>query len=369
MKAQKIIKKLTVTELQILHRAEGKYQLTLREPRTWDKTESVLTLTAQDMVRFGLEPCEELLGATLAVSLEAVPYSRKTKSPDIVYISSLSRQTEVQHHYAMTPPDKLERRICQLKAETPRPAGSLVMLPSTYYRLSVRLSEGEYRRLHSLPASAALLLGLQRVDGNLRDVTLTWRATLDDHRVFPKEYAKKMTRLIRGMLAYFETDVDVVGHYCGIDTDVAHESAGKRTRTWQREYLALDALSPRRWEAPFSRSVARIDAVLKKRYNHRLPSGAIREFYDKIETSTWESKHRHPVEEASVGLQAKYVFRQRHHLPCLTVEARSIDGNRKACEAVCETLSREASALFGARFDHVSLSCEEMINRHEKEIS
>src|SRR5438132_1941120 len=349
MKAQKIIKQLTVTGLQMVHRVEGKYQLTLSEPRTWDKAESVLTLTAQDMGRFGLDPSEELLGATLAVSLEAVPYSRKTKSPDTVYISGLSRQTEVQHHYAMIPREKLERHICQLKAETPTPGGTLVVLPSTNDRLNLCMSEGEYRLLRSLPASSALLVGLQRVDGNFRDLTLTWRATLDDHRVFPKDYARQMTRLIRAMLGYFDNDVDVVGHYCGIETDVAREQGGKRTRTWQREYLALDPLSPRRWEAAFSKSVAGIDALLKKRYKHRLPSSAVREFYDNIETSTWESKRRHPVEEASVGLQAKYVFRQQHHLPCLTVEARSINGNRQACEAVCETLSREASALFGVR--------------------
>jgi hypothetical protein len=221
------------------------------------------------------------------------------------------------------------------------------------------LTEGEYRRLRSLPASSALLVGLRRVDGEFRDVVLTWRATLDDHRVFPKDYAARMVPLVRAMLASFEGDVDVVGHYCGLETEGA-ERSNDRTRTWQREYFALDPLSPRRWEAAFSKSIARIDAVLKERYHNRLPSGAVREFYDNVETSAWTSKQWHPVEEASVGLQAKYVFRERHHLPCLTVEARSTVGNRKACEAVCETLSREASALFGVRFDHVSLSCEEI---------
>jgi hypothetical protein len=197
------------------------------------------------------------------------------------------------------------------------------------------------------------------VDGNLRDVALTWRATLDDHRVFPKDYAARMVPLIRAMLAYFDGDVDRVGHYCGLETE-GDERANDRTRTWQREYFAVDAHVPRRWEAAFSSSVARIDAILKERYHNRLPSSTVREFYDNVETSTWESKQWHPVEEASVGLQAKYVFRKQHHLPCLTVEARSTVGNRKACEAVCETLSREASALFGVRFDHVSLSCEEI---------
>jgi hypothetical protein len=358
MTMKKLIKPLTVTRLEMVHRAEGKYRLTLTEPRTWGATESVLTLTAHDMVRFGLDPGEELLGSTLAVTLEAVPYPRKTTSPDAVCITGVSRSTQVQHHYAMFPPDKSERHTYRLEAKTPVDGGSLVVLPSTYYELDLRLTEGEYRRLRSLPASTALLVTLRRVDGNFRDVVLTWRATLDDDRVFPKDYAPRMVLLIRAMLAYFDGDVDRVGHYCGLETE--GERANKRTRTWQREYFAVDAHVPRRWEAAFSRSVARIDAILKERYNNRLPSSAVREFYDNVETSAWESKQWHPVEEASVGLQAKYVFQKQHHLPCLTVEARSTVGNRKACEAVCETLSREASALFGVRFDHVSLSREEI---------
>lgn len=178
---KKIIKPLTVTRLEMLHRAQGKYRLTLTEPGTGGETESVLTLTAHDMVRFGLDPGEALLGATVAVTLEAVPYSRQPPSPDSVRITSLSRLTQVHHHYSMIPPDKRERHICRLEAKTPVSGGSLVVLPSTYYQLNLRLTEGEYRRLRSLPASSALLVGLRRVDRNFRDVVLTWRATLDDH--------------------------------------------------------------------------------------------------------------------------------------------------------------------------------------------
>ena len=35
-------------------------------------------------------------------------------------------------------------------------------------------------------------------------------------------------------------------------------------------------------------------------------------------------------------------------------------GNRKACQAACEALSREAATLFGVRFDHTSLDIEEI---------
>jgi hypothetical protein len=63
----------------------------------------------------------------------------------------------------------------------------------------------------------------------------------------------------------------------------------------------------------------------------------------------------------AVGLQAKYVFREGYHLPSIVIEARSVAGNGKACQAACEALCREAAALFGVRFDHISTEIEEMV--------
>jgi hypothetical protein len=190
---------------------------------------------------------------------------------------------------------------------------------------------------------------------------LTCRGTLDDPRVFPQDYAALMIPLARAMIAYFDGDVDVVGHYCGLEIEEEGERHPRLgTRTWRREYFAVDSLSLDDWEAAFSDSVARIDVILKERYDNRLPMGTVHEFYDNIETSTWESKKPYPVEELSVGLEAKYIFRERHHLPSISIEARSVDGNRKACQAACEALSREAAMLFGVRFDHLSLEVEEL---------
>ena len=111
--------------------------------------------------------------------------------------------------------------------------------------------------------------------------------------------------------------------------------------------------------------MARIDAVLKERYDNQLPMETVREFYDNIETSAWESKKSYPVEELAVGLQAKYVFREGCHLPAIVIEARSVVGNRKACQAACGALCREAAALFGVRFDHTSLEIEELAREAE----
>lgn len=85
------------------------------------------------MIRFGLDPGEELVEATLEVRLKAVPYSREScvsrTSPDTVLIARLTRSTEVRQHYGLIPPDKAERRTFRLEAETPVPGGTLVALP------------------------------------------------------------------------------------------------------------------------------------------------------------------------------------------------------------------------------------------------
>lgn len=203
-----------------------------------------------------------------------------------------------------------------------------------------------------------------------RDVVLTWRGTLEAPRIFPADYAARMIPLARAMIAYFDGDVDVVGHYCGLEIEIEEErerlgddSLG--TRVWRREYFAVDPLSPDDWEAPFAASVTQIDALLAERYGNRLPMGSVHEFYDHLETSVWESKKRHPIEELLVGLQARYVFREGCHLPSIVIEARSVGGNRKACQAACEALSREAVASFGVRFRHISLAVEEMRDEPE----
>lgn len=42
-------------------------------------------------------------------------------------------------------------------------------------------------------------------------------------------------------------------------------------------------------------------------------------------------------------------------------------GNRKACQAACEKLNMEATSLFDARFDHLSLAVEEVMSKSESE--
>lgn len=358
-----ITKQLTITRLEMRHRMEGRYLLKLTQPGAWPGAESSLTLTEEDMIRFGLDPGEDLLGATLEVTLKAIPYTPETRSPDTVLITHLVRTVEVQQHYTFIPPSKAERRTCRLEAKTPVHGGSLVILPPTYYELNLLLIEGEYRRLQGLPAGTALELRLRQAGRHFRDVVLKYRGTLDDPRVFPQDYASRMIPLARGMLAYFGGDVDLVGHYCGLEIEEERERPGEDprlgSRTWRREYFSVDPLSPKKWEKAFEKSVARVDTILEERYDNHLPFGDVHEFYDNIETSTWESKQRHLIEELSVGLEAKYVSRERYHLPSIVIEARSVAGNRKACQAACEALSRDATALFGVRFDHLSLAIEE----------
>lgn len=359
-----ITRQLTITRLEIRHRMESRYLLELAETVAWPEVKSTLEMTEGDMIRFGLDPGEELVGATLELALAAVPFAWETRSPDTVLITRLARFSEVQHHYGLTSPDKSERRTWRLEAKTPVPGGTLVIMPSTYYELNLSLAEGEYRRLQGLPAGAALQMRLRQAGRPFRDVVLTYRGTLDDPRVFPQDYTPRMISLARAMIAYFDGDVDVVGHYCGLDAEEDRKGSGNgshpKTRAWQREYFAVDPLSSDAWETAFADSVARTDAILAERYSNRLPSSPVREFYDQLETSAWESKKFYPVEELTVGLLAKYAFRERHHLPSIFIEARSTVGNRKACQAACDALSRAAASLFGVRFDHISLAVEEI---------
>jgi hypothetical protein len=366
-----IVKYLTITRLEIRHRMESRYLLELAEPGAWPGTGSTMNLTAEDMIRFGLDPTEELVGAILELTFAAASFSWETRSPDTVLITRLSRTSEVQQLYSAIPPDRSERRTCRLEAKTPVHGGTLVIMPSTYYELNLDLTEGEYRRLQGLPAGTALQVQLRQAKRPFRDVVLTYRGILDDDRVFPNDYTARMTALARVMIAYFGGDVDVVGHYCGLDTEEDRKGSGAgprlETRTWQREYFAVDPLSPDDWETAFAGSVARTDAILAERYGNRLPSSPVREFYNQLETSTWQSKKFYPVEELTVGLLAKYAFRERHHLPSIFIEARSTVGNRKACQAACDALSHEAASLFGVRFDHVSLAVEEIGDEPESE--
>jgi len=367
-----IIKQLTITRLEIRHRMEEKYLLELNELGT--RAKSTLSLTVEDMIRFGLDPGEDLVGTTLEVGLKAIPYARETASPDTVLIARLVRSSEVQQHYSTIPPTKSERRTCRLEARTPVNGGSLVILPSTYYELNLLLTEGEFRRLKSLPEGDALDVQLRHIDRHFRDVVLTYRGTLDNPRVFPQNYTSRMSSLAHAMIAYFDGDVDVVGHYCGLEIEEERKRAGDEqrletrgfaSRTWRREYFAVNSFEPNNWETPFADSVAQVDAILKERYDNRLSIDTIQKFYDDVEISTWESKKSHPIEELSVGLYAGNVFREHCYLPSIVIEARSVAGNRKACQVACEKLSQEAASLFGVRFDSLSLSVEEVMSEPE----
>lgn len=47
--------------------------------------------------------------------------------------------------------------------------------------------------------------------------------------------------------------------------------------------------------------VARIDTILEQRFGNWLPMDTVRYFYDHLETSVWESRKPHPLEELPVS--------------------------------------------------------------------
>jgi len=359
----KLIKRLTVNRLEIQHGGARGYVLELVEPDEQPVTESIVTLTADDMTRFGLEADETLVGAELELVLTAVPLSVDRSSPDTVTITRLSSARETRYHYGSALMGASEQPVYCLELETPAHGGILTLLPATYFELSLSLTETEYRRVRKLPVPSAFQLRLRRAHQCLSDVVLTWRGSLKSVRVFPLDYAERMISLAHAMMAYFGSDIDTVEHHCVIDTDEERPQPGDddlETWHWKREYLAVDALSAKKWEAPFKARAAQIDAILAERYRHKLSMESIHEFYDHLETSAWESRKAHLIEKLTIGLQAGYVFQGGYHLPSIIIEARSVNGNRKACEVACATLGQEASRLFGVHFDHISLAVEEI---------
>jgi len=360
----KIIKRLTISRLQIRHRFEGRYEIALSDPSDLPHAESSLTLTAEDMSAFSLDPSEVLVGAEVELTLKAVPYSPEEHSPHMVILTRLISLGEMRHIHSMKPPEKTMRHNWRLEAKTPIPGGTLVPLPPTYYKLDLLLSQWQYRSVRQLPADSAFEVHLRLLDQRLRDLVLTYRGYLEDSVIFPPGYASRMITLARAMLDYLNGDVDVVGHYCGLETEEECERPGTDdrlgTRTWHREYLAVDSLSPENWETAFADSVAQIDNLLGDRYDHHLPMTDVKYFYDHLETSAWESRQQYPVEELTVGLEARYSFRESIHLPAVIIQARSIFGNRKGCEAACHALSQSTSSLFQVKFDRASWSINEI---------
>jgi len=165
-----------------------------------------------------------------------------------------------------------------------------------------------------------------------------------------------MIGLARAMIALLDGDVDVICHACGLEaheqetTDGTHDTWPSIQR-WQREYFAVDVYEPDAWEKPYAERMAAVEGVLAERYGNQLVSGGPSEFYDLLEASTWQSQRRHPVDEVTVGLRTGNVTRGGVYLPSIVIEARSVGGNRKGCEAFCTTLTQEATRLFGVQFD------------------
>jgi len=199
---------------------------------------------------------------------------------------------------------------------------------------------------------------LRQLDRNYRDYVIKYKGTLDDPRIFPQDYVPRMINLVKKMIDYFDGDIDVVSHHCVMELWKHELQSNKDADQKPREYFAFKPLSPDDWEKEYADCISRADAALEERFDNRLPMFTVLEFYDTIETNTWERTKPHSIEELSVGLEAKYVSRDSFHLPSIVIESRSVFGNRKACEAACETLSQEAAKLFGVKFDHLSMAIE-----------
>ena len=71
-----------------------------------------------------------------------------------------------------------------------------------------------------------------------------------------------------------------------------------------------------------------------------------------------EGRQHHPLQKITIGLSAGLCFSKGYMLPGIEIEARSIDGNIKACEAVCQTLMEKSKEIFNLKSHSIHLSVE-----------
>ncbi|HAS16983.1 MAG TPA: hypothetical protein DDX84_09255 [Nitrospiraceae bacterium] len=81
-------------------------------------------------------------------------------------------------------------------------------------------------------------------------------------------------------------------------------------------------------------------------------------FYHNVEVISYEGRKYHPVQEITVGLSAGLCFSKGYMLPGIEIEARSIDGNIKASETICQTLMEKAKGIFNLSHHSIHLSVE-----------
>ncbi len=115
--------------------------------------------------------------------------------------------------------------------------GALVGLPSAYYNLNLILTEGEFRCLKGLPAGTTLEVRLCQINRNFRDGVIKSWGTFNDPRIFPQDYVSRMIPLVKAMINYFDDNVDVVGHYCGLEI----EDKGRETNSDPHESERIDS--------------------------------------------------------------------------------------------------------------------------------
>lgn len=349
MKFRKVLK---IQELKI---SSGYYVLTLEHPTEWD-IKSTLNLSPEDLIRFNISPDDDVIGDEIETRLQSARYSpTREYPPDTVVVSDLRSTEKSAPVYGVSPPFKSHKRQYKIVLETPTPGGSLVVLPKTCYELTLLLTKREYETIKRLSAPA-FRVSFSQKKKCFSDICLTSRATLRYHRVFPRDYCNRMIPLVQWIIDYFRCDMDVIGHYCGLVSELPNEKEAS-FRSWRQEYYAVDLL-PKNWKPAFRKKVAETDKILHKRFNNKLPTKGVNEFYDNIEIPAYISKESYPVEEISIGLLAKYCMRRSHYLPEIVIEARSITGNRKACEAVCEQLQKQVADLFKTSRSSLSLDIE-----------
>lgn len=198
------------------------------------------------------------------------------------------------------------------------------------------------------------------LEGNRHtDIVLTYRSYFNSPRIFPKGYIKGIIPLIESAMDYFKDDIDVISHLSGLELRL---KAGKKQDRyhpvrWQRDYFLIEPYDSN-WKEMYIRNARKVDGILKERFKNKLSTKMGMKFYHNVEVISYEGRKYHPVQEISIGLSAGLCFSKGYMLPGIEIEARSIDGNIKACEAVCQTLMEKSKEIFNLKSHSIHLSVE-----------
>lgn len=331
----RIEKYLIIEKLELTSAGNAPYRLFLIDPQNY-QLKSEFTIGREELIEANIEPTDRIIGKRLLVCLKSEKWKQDKSAPEIVTIQDLQKIISINCSYGSVPP-----------------------LPCPLYKIELSLTEEEYEKFRKLPKATAFRINLHLERKRFTDIVLTYRSYFNSPLILPKGYIDKSIPLIKSAIDYFKDDIDVISHLSGLEFRIEIEEKESRYNPakWQRDYFLIEPYG-RNWEEMYIKNAKKVDGVLKERFKNRLPIQIEGKFYHDVEITSYEGKQHYPVQEITIGLRAGLCPGKGYMLPVVEIEARSIDGNIKTCEYVCQILMEKAKEIFNLKHHSVYSSIE-----------